>query len=182
METAKNVETDHEVVGVFETEKEFLSAANELYQEGVTHGKLEILADPKIVEKKLGHDYRNVKEIEDDVNAPRTTLTLEEWDGSIKEMAVTTPIYIGVIAVVAITAALGMGFYIILAATAISALIFAGFGMLLARFVDKRHSAYIKKQLDLGGLPLWVRLNGGDYKDKVLQVLKKHNAHDVHVH
>ena len=55
-------------------------------------------------------------------------------------------------------------------------------GTILATFLDRHHAEYLQEQLDHGGLLLWVRARDEAHGQEALTILKKHSAHDVHLH
>ena len=58
----------------------------------------------------------------------------------------------------------------------------ATLGAILAKFLAKHHADYIQKQIDRGGLLLWVHIRSPDIAKKAEDILKRNTAHNVHIH
>jgi hypothetical protein len=48
--------------------------------------------------------------------------------------------------------------------------------------MDRRHADWLQEQLDRGGILLWVRTSDSVAEEAALSILKRHSAHDVHLH
>jgi outer membrane lipoprotein SlyB len=55
-------------------------------------------------------------------------------------------------------------------------------GKVLARWMDKRHAAWLEEQLDRGGILLWVRTADETEARLALEILSRYAAHDIHIH
>jgi hypothetical protein len=73
--------TIREAVGVFKTADTLQKAIDELMSSGFDRAELSLLAAEHTVEEKLGHKYRKVAELEDDVTIPRTCYVSNESIG-----------------------------------------------------------------------------------------------------
>lgn len=58
----------------------------------------------------------------------------------------------------------------------------AAIGSVLAAMLGKHHADYLQKQMEHGGLLLWVRTRDAQHEKKAKDILSKLSAHDVHVH
>jgi hypothetical protein len=131
------------------------------------------LASEDTVEKKLGHRYRSVKDVEDLPNVPRDTFfsrvaRLEEDYLPVPVLASLGALYFAFVSPVpTLVVAAGAG---------------AALGAILGRVAHKSFVAQIQEQLARGGLLLWVRVQGAQQKETALKVLRAHSAHDVHAH
>ncbi len=52
----------------------------------------------------------------------------------------------------------------------------------LGHFMDRNHAEWLEEQLERGGLLLWVRTPDAAAEQKALEILRRHSAHDVHLH
>ncbi|MDB9808402.1 hypothetical protein OAB79_00595 [Yoonia sp.] len=68
------------------------------------------------------------------------------------------------------------------AAVAIVGLPAAAIGLLLARRVQQHHKDYYAKQIEHGGILLWVRVADKQRERLAVDILKGHSGKDVHVH
>jgi len=55
-------------------------------------------------------------------------------------------------------------------------------GTVLAQWIQHDYTAYLQDQIDRGGLLLWVHVRDRAQESRALQILRRHSAHDVHVH
>lgn len=182
MEPARNKETVHEAVGVFNDADSLQAALDDLQGNGFMRQELSILAGDKTVEEKLGHAYKRVEEAEDDPSAPRTIFVPNETIGEAEGSAVGLPLYVAATTATGIVAASGGTILsAIIAATAAGA---AGavIGVVLAGFIAKHHADFIQEQINHGGLILWVHLRSPDMEEKAKEILGRHSAYDVHIH
>jgi hypothetical protein len=174
--------TVREAVGVFDTTKTLEAAIDELQSSGFDRAELSLLASEPTVVEHLGHLYTKVETAEDDPEAPRTAYISTESVGDAEGGLIGGLLYVG--AVVAAGAVLATGGAM---ATAIGAAAAAGgagglIGAALAAVVDKHHADYLAKQLEHGGLLLWVRTKDAEHEKRAKEILSKHSAHDVHLH
>lgn len=55
-------------------------------------------------------------------------------------------------------------------------------GAAMAKFIGDHHAAHLQKQLDRGGLLLWVRAWNEADERTASAILRKHAGSDVHIH
>ena len=55
-------------------------------------------------------------------------------------------------------------------------------GAVLARFLGRHHAEALQRQLDKGGILLWVRTADSKHETRALEVLKATGGEDVHLH
>lgn len=182
MEKKSKAETIHEAVGVFENADSLQAALDDLQSNGFMRQELSILADEESVKEKLGHIYHRVQEAEDDPKAPRTIFIPNETLGEVEGSAIGLPLYLLATTAAAITVASGGTLLGTILATTAAGSVGAGIGAIFAQLIDRHHAQYIQEQIDLGGLLLWVHLRTPEMEDKAKKILKKHSAHDIHVH
>lgn len=175
-------ESSHEAVGVFESAEAFQAATDELLSSGFDRADLSILASERAVEKKLGHLYRRVEELEDDPRAPRAAYISTEAIGDAKGALIGGLTFVGGVgAAGAMVAAGGALAGVILAAATLggaSGLI----GSTLAKIVEHHHADRLQAQLEKGGLLLWVRTRDREHEVRAEAILRTHGALDVHIH
>ncbi len=53
---------------------------------------------------------------------------------------------------------------------------------LLGRVAGEEQQHFMREQLERGGVLLWVRLPDAAAEPRALDILRRHSAHDVHVH
>jgi hypothetical protein len=175
-------ETVREAVGVFDSAETLEEAVDELESAGFDRAELSLLASEPAVVEKLGYLYTKADYAEDDPNAPRTAYVSTESVGDAEGGLIGGLLYVGAVAAAGAVVASGGAL-----ATAIGAAVAAGgagglIGAALAAVVDKHHADYLEKQLERGGLLLWVRTRNAEHEERAKEILSKHSAHDVHLH
>ncbi len=178
----KEVRTIREVVGVFNNSDTLQKAIDELQTQGFARHHMSVLADAITVEKKLGHIYRRVEELEDNPNVPRTIFVPLDSIGSAEGGLIGAPLYIASCTAAAIVT-VSQGSLL----TAVMAAIASGaggalIGNIFAKRLGKHHADYIQEQIKRGGLLLWVFLPDTKHEKQAIKILKKYSARDVHIH
>jgi len=171
-----------EAVGVFHDPESFQEAIDDLLDSGFDRAELSLLASEHAIEANLGHRYRKVAELEDDARVPRTAYVSLESVGDAEGGLIGGLMYIG--AVVAGGAVVASGGT--LAGAFLAAAMAGGagglFGSALAKLIDYHHADYLQRQLDKGGLLLWVRTRDLEHEQRARRILERHSGEDVHVH
>ncbi len=171
-----------EAVGVFSSEETMQAAIDELLVSGFDRAELSLLASEAAVTEKLGRRYRKVSELEDDPDVPSAAYVSPEAIGDAEGAVIGALIYVGAGVLMGPVAAAGGGIVAIAAAAVAGGAAGGGIGALLARMIGKSHADHIQRQLDNGGLILWVRVWDAAREAKALDILKRHSGQDVHVH
>jgi Fe-S oxidoreductase len=166
-------ETIREAVGAFENSESLDAAVYSLETRGFDRAAFSLLASEEAVERKLGHRYRRVKEVEDDPGAPRGTFF--SLISRLEAEFLPAP----ALAAIGVVAIAGIG-------TVVPVLVAAGTGALLGaalgRLMHERHARIVAEQIARGGILLWVNVRNADQERTALEVLRAHSAHDIHVH
>jgi len=173
---------DTEAVGVFHDADSLQAAMDELMTHGFDRGELSVLAGHDAVARKLGHDYIDARELEDDPSVPTTAFVPKESIGDVEGAVIGTLMYlpatVGTVAVVASGGTLAAA----IAAAAIGGSVGAGLGALLSGLIGAHHASYLNDQLERGGILLWVRTRDAAHEATAQEILRRHSAGDVHVH
>lgn len=168
-----------EAVGVFEDVSSLDSAVDELKAAGFERGQISLLASQGTVEEKLGHRYQRTEELEDDPDAPREVYRTRESLGESEDLLIGSLTYLpALLAAGTVVASAG----VVAAAVTGAAVAGAAIGTVLGHFMDKHHAEWLQEQLERGGLLLWVRTPDPEAEQKALDILRRHSAHDVHLH
>jgi len=165
--------TTREVVGVFDSETALDEAVYALETRGFDRAAFSILASEDAVASKIGHRYREVKEIEDEPAAPRETFFSHV--SRLEADYLPTPVLASMGALA--FAGIGPIWTALVAAGAGAAL-----GVFLSRLMHRHHATLIGEQLERGGLVLWVNVRSPGEEQAAMEVLRTYSAHDVHVH
>ena len=168
-----------EAVGVFHAVDELDAAVEELRGSGFKQGEISLLAGQDTVERKLGHRYQRVEELEDEPAAPRKAYKTRESLGESEGLVVGSLTYLpALLAAGTVVASAG----VVAAAITGAAVAGAAIGTVLSHWMDKSHAEWLQEQLDRGGLLLWVRTATPEAEQKAMEILRRHSAHDVHLH
>jgi hypothetical protein len=149
---------------------------------GFHRAELSLLAGEDTLNEKLGRNFANVRDLEDDPTAPRSAYISPEAIGDAQGGIVAALMYAGA------TAAAGAMF--VSGGTILGALVVAAVvggagsvvGALLAKWLGDHHGRYLQTQIDHGGLLLWVQTKDTEAQDRALDILRRHSSQDVHIH
>jgi hypothetical protein len=168
-----------EAVGVFHDVSTLDAAVEELRRAGFRQEDISLLAGQETVEKKLGHRYARVEELEDDPDVPRAGYRTRSSLGESEDLLIGSLTYLpALLAAGTVVASAG----VVAAAVTGAAVAGAALGTVLGHWMDKQHAEWLQEQLDRGGLLLWVRTPSPEAEQKALGILSRHSAHDVHLH
>lgn len=177
-----SIQTHTEAVGIFHDATSLRTAADDLMINGFDRADLSVLAGEAAVERQLGHAYQTVLELLDD---PRVATHAYTAGDSLTEAEAATVGGLGFIGaaaaagtVVASDGTLSAAITGALVAGGVGAVI----GAVLARLMGRRHARMIKRQLDKGGMLLWVRTVDSTHEQRALEILKANGAEDAHLH
>lgn len=174
--------TRTEAVGIFHDAEALQAAADALLIAGFDRADLSLLAAQETVEQKLGHAYSNTAELADDPQVATQAYTGEDSLTEAKAATVGVLFFVGAMAAMGAVVASGGTL-----AAAIGGALAAGgtggaIGAVLAGFMERRHAETLQRQLDKGGILLWVRTADSEHEQRALEVLNHLGAEDVHLH
>lgn len=171
--------TVREAVAVFEDVAALESVVEELRAAGFAKDAISLLAGHDAVERKLGHMYERVEELEDDPRAPRTAFVskrnLGEREDRVLSSLTVLPTVLAAGTVVASAGAVA-------AAVVGTAIAGALLGTVFTHWMDRRHAEWLQEQLDRGGILVWVRTDSEEEERTAIAILTRHSAHDIHIH
>ncbi|HBT41054.1 MAG TPA: hypothetical protein DIW51_11840 [Rhodospirillaceae bacterium] len=175
-------EFSREAVGVFETSDSLQAAIDELLSSGFNRAEISLLAGEDAVQEKLGHIYEAAAAAEDDPDAPRTAYVSPESIGDAEGGIIGILTYIPATLTAGAIVASGGTIAAAAAATAIAGGVGAMIGVLLAAGIGESHAKFLRDQMERGGLLLWVLTPTQEKEARVVEILGKHSAYDVHIH
>jgi len=171
-----------EIVALFDDGKTLEEAIDTLDNNGFNRSDISLLATEKSVEEHLGHRFRRVEEIEDDDRIPRKAFVSEHDIAEGEAALVGGLLYIGAVAGSAIVVASGGALAFALLAAAVGGTAGASLGGLAAMALGDAHAEHLDKQLQKGGLVLWVRLRDQSREAIAENILSKAGGRDIHTH
>lgn len=167
-----------EVVAVFDSEKALQAAVDDLIAAGLEREDMSVLADPG----KLAELGVPVSGIEDDPKAARAAYMPSETRAEEATALVGAPALIVGLGAALAAGTAGLSLIPTLALTVGGTLASGGAGMLLARFFGHRHADFIGRQIEAGGLVLWVHSADKGADASIVDIVAKHGARDIHQH
>jgi hypothetical protein len=169
---------EREAVAVFDDEKSLNAAVDELFQVGVRQEDLSLLADSARVQS----GSVTTEELEDKDNVERKAFVSSDTRVEGLAALVGVPAYVAGAGAAAIVATGGAALIPTIAVVAGSGLTGGALGLVFARAFGRRHAERIQQQIADGGLILWVHAADPTNDAKIIEILKRHSARDVHVH
>jgi hypothetical protein len=181
MDKTDDTPTVREAVGVFHDERTLQAAADDLLIAGFDRAELNLLAGHRAIEERLGHAYRRVAELEDEAPVASRFYASSSSRTEAQGAIVGGLTYVGAVAATGMIVASGGTLAGVLAGIALAGGAGGLVGVIVARFIDRRHARYLQDHLDHGGLLLWVHVADADLEERAVEVLRRHSAEDVHV-
>jgi hypothetical protein len=171
-----------EAMGVFQDLGALEAAAEELESAGFDQSLLSLLAEEEVMNSLADDSREGIETLEDNPTVGRIGFrTLPEL-GDAEGVLMGLPLYVG--------ACIGIGTAITasgsLTETIIAAVVGGGLGgaagAIFARRLDLRYRRYLKRQINKGGVLLWVRMLNDIQENRACEILRRHGARDVHIH
>lgn len=183
METEQEMTMVREAVGVFDDVNALHETIKDLETSGFGRRQISVRGSEAEMRERFGQTQLETKQLEDHPQAPHRPIVAPEELGVAKGVLIGGGIFVGFVgAVIPIAASggelTGTSIATVLLASAIGAL--AGWG--LANLLDREYGTFFQKQVGKGGLVLWVETPGSAEEEKAQIILRRHGAHDVHIH
>lgn len=175
----RNANLQREAVAVLDDVASLESTVEDLKAAGFAGDDISLLATDETVERKLGHIYRRVEELEDDPSAPRTAFVSSRDFVRRERVVMATLTYIPTLIAAGTVVASAGAVAAALAGVAVGG---ASLATLLTHWMDTRHANWLQDQIDRGGILVWVRTPDTAAERKALEILGRYSAHDVHIH
>lgn len=174
--------TAREAVAVFDAEDTLEQAIDDLERHGFDRSDISLLAGEATVDEKLHHRYRRVEEVEDNPDAPRLSYVSRQAVHEGEAAAVAVPLYFGAMTATGVAVAAGGPVGAAIVAAIVGGGMGGALGSILAAWIDTAHANHIDRQIGHGGIVLWVHVRDHDHETRALEILRRHSAHDVHLH
>ncbi len=175
-------QTYREAVGVLPDVPSLEAAIDDLLSAGFDRADISLLATREAIDGKPGQEVERVEELEDDPSVPRWPYVSREGLGAGEGGLIG-----GLAHIPAVTAAGA----VVVTGGALAPAILAGIGAggagaaagaVLARWLGNRYAESYEKQLERGGLLLWVNTREPEDERRATEILSRHGGRDVHVH
>ncbi|MFG1357723.1 hypothetical protein [Xanthobacter pseudotagetidis] len=170
---------EREAVAVFRDEAALHAAVDELMQAGLRQEDMSLLAHGERLAKT---GFMSVEALADAADTQRAPYVGSESRTEALSALVGGPALVAGLGVAAVVGTGGAALIPVIAATAGGTAVGGALGMVLARVFGRKHADQIAKQVMSGGLLLWVHAPDPANDAKIVGILKKNGASDVHLH
>ncbi len=166
-----------EAVGVFEDTDALNKAVEELEHTKFAREDISILGTREDIREKFGEPEVRPEAVEDNPEAPRSVPVRPEEKAIGSGAAIAGGAYLG-----AVGALLASGAAVAVPAVLTAAAIGAGGGGLLTKILGDKFNDETEKQIQKGGMVLWVLTRSAETEAAASEILRKHGAKHVHIH
>lgn len=171
-----------EAVGVFGDARDLEQAVQDLLTSGFNQEDVSVLAREETVSAQLGHRLRDIREVEDDPEAPRRAWAGPESRTQGRGALAGVMGYVGAVTAGGLAFAVGGPVSAVVAAGLVAGGAMGAAGVALGNLLDRRFADSLRNQLEHGGILLWVHVRDPEQERAAVEVLNRHAARDVHVH
>lgn len=171
-----------EAVGVFMNTDALDHAVQDLLTAGFEIPDITLLARDETVEQKLGRRLSDTRSAADDPNVPRRSWASPEARMEGRGAVAGMLGYVGAVVTGAVTFATGGTALAAIALGVLAGGASAAAGSRLASAMDREMADSLHKQIEHGGILVWVKVRDDDDAEKAKRLLRQHGAEDVHVH
>ncbi len=169
-----------EAVGVFSAPEALEDAISAMEMAGFGRHQLSVLGSEKSLRERFGGTQIEVTSLEDHPHAPRSP------DIKLEELGLGQGVLIGGGMMTGVLAAIVMAggnmlpglVPMILIGTASGGAI----GAILAKMLGERYAEFFQRQIDEGGLLLWVYITDETMERLALDILSRYGARHIHTH
>jgi hypothetical protein len=169
-----------EAVGVFKTMEDLQGAVGDLEVATFPREYISVMGSHREMKHKFGEQYIPPEKLEDEPDVPRQQLIRTEEKGIGSGALVSIFAYIGAVTVA--IAAAPVSIPGLLSAVLLGGLGGALAGAIIVKILRVYFNRKMERQLEKGGLLLWVKTPDRKQEEIACEILKSHGARDVHVH
>jgi hypothetical protein len=173
--------TIREAVAAFHDPEALQRAVSDLQGSGFDRADISFVAREGF-EGHLKQDYGDARRAADDPATPRAPVIDETDIRQRRTLDVSMAAVIAGFAAAGFTVMTG-GATALAAGVAAAAIAgVGGAGALLGKAYGEGHQNFLEEQLERGGILLWVRTPDAAAEARAEAILRRHSAHDIHVH
>lgn len=171
-----------EAVGLFNDPKAMERAVEELLTDTFEQHDISILAREQTVKDQLSHRLATTESLADDATAPREGYPAPEARTEGRGALASMLGYAGAVTAAGLVFATGGTILPAIAAGLVAGGGAAAAGIGLGNALDAKFVDHFERQIEQGGIIVWVRVADPSHERTALEILARHGAHDVHVH
>ena len=176
----KNQKTVKEAVGIFDDNNKLQASIDELSISGFERQEISVIGSESAMQKKFKVSFKNPKQLVDNPKTPRGINVSTEEIGVAEGAVISGGVLVGVVA--SLIAAGGVAVHSSIPAAIIGVTAGTALGGVIAQLIGSSHAEKLNKQIEKGGLVLWVRTSNKTKEKLASSILQKHGATDVHIH
>ena len=181
-DTGERIYDEREIVGLFADEASLNAAIDELMQIGLRPIDMSLLADSRSLPESVKSATPAARDLEDRADVDRAAYVSSDTRSEGLAALFGLPVYVASSGAAAAAVLGGAALVPTIAVVAGAGIAGGVVGLLLARMFGHKHAERIQNQIAGGGLLLWVHAPDVTRDGKVIEILKRHGAQDVHVH
>lgn len=171
-----------EAVAVFHNAKAMQAAVDDLLTSGFNHADLSVLASEKALASRPDLSWRRSEDLADEPQAASASYVSPESFGDAEGALIGALTYVGAVTTAALMIGAGGPIGVAILASAAVGGTGGGVGIVLARFLMRRHANELAGQLERGGLLLWVRTRLPVDEERALRLLRANGGESAHIH
>jgi hypothetical protein len=165
-----------EAVAAFNDSETLQQAVADLQSHGFDRSEISFLA-------RGGLDHQDdTRRAEDDPRAPRDAATTDADMRQARVLGTSLAAVLAGFAAAGFTVMTGGVVALAAGAAVLAAGGVGAAGALVGRAAGEEEKDFLQEQIDRGGVLLWVRIRDAEAERRALDILRRHSAHDVHVH
>ncbi len=166
-----------EVVGIFDDKDNLDGAIAELEVTAFSREMISILGTKEAIEKRFGAPEIKPEKAQNKEDVPRMPPVRPEEKGVGAGAAISGGIAAGMVGAV-----IAAGAAVTVPALVTAAAIGGGSGAILAKTLGDYFDEQVEKQINEGGLLLWVQIHSAEQEEKARAIMVKYGAEKIHVH
>jgi hypothetical protein len=174
-------ETIREAVAAFDDPQTLQAAVSDLQSNGFDRADISLIA-PEDLADHVAQGRGGVRQAEDDAGVKRAPVTGDTDLRQGRVLGTSLASVLAGFAAAGLTGATGGAAAVAAGAAAAAAGGVGAAGALLGCVAGDSERRFLQDQVERGGVLLWVRLRDAASEPRALDILRRHSAHDVHVH
>jgi hypothetical protein len=174
--------TMREAVAAFDDSNALQAAVSELQGSGFDRADISFLARDGLTTGHVEAQYGEAGAVADDPAVPREAVIDETDIRQRRTLEVSMAATIAAFAAAGFTVMSGGAALAAAGAAAAAVGGVGGLGALIGKTWGTGQETFLREQLERGGILLWVRTPDVAAEERACAILRRHAAHDVHVH
>ena len=171
-----------EAVAAFDDPEALKAAISELQGSGFNRADISFLARDGLTSGHVEADYSEARGVEDDPSVKREAVIDETDIRQRRTLEISMAATIAAFAAAGFTVMSGGAALAAAGAAAVAVGGVGGLGALIGKAWGEGQDTFLREQLERGGIVIWVRTVDEAAETRACNILRRHAAHDVHVH